>query len=95
MRAEEVANVLDVSVPYAYKLIRKLNQELKDRGCMVIAGRVDRQYFYDSFYGTKKPEKNPSLSTRMHVYTVWYVKNPVLPTLSKRFVEHVTMVNTT
>jgi len=57
MRAEEVANVLDVSVPYAYKLIRKLNQELKDRGCMVIAGRVDRQYFYDSFYGTKKPEK--------------------------------------
>ena len=57
MRAEEVANVLDVSVPYAYKLIRKLNQELKDRGCMVIAGRGDRKYFYDSFYGKKKAEK--------------------------------------
>ena len=30
MRVEEVADVLDVSVPYAYKLIRGLNKELKE-----------------------------------------------------------------
>lgn len=52
MRAEEVAAVLDVSVPYAYKLIRRLNRELAGRGCFVIAGRIDRKYFYDQFYGT-------------------------------------------
>ncbi len=51
MRVDEVAEVLDVSVPYAYKLIRKLNKELKDRGCMIIAGRIDRKYFYERFYG--------------------------------------------
>ena len=51
MRVEEVADVLDVSVPYAYKLIRGLNKELKEKGCMVIAGRIDRKYFYERFYG--------------------------------------------
>lgn len=65
MRVDEVAEVLDVSVPYAYNLIRQLNKELKERGCMVIAGRVDRQYFYERFYGgtgqineTKEENKN-------------------------------------
>lgn len=29
IRAEEVAKELDVSVSYAYKIIRKLNDELK------------------------------------------------------------------
>ena len=32
IRAEEVAKELDVSVPYAYKIIRKLNDELKAKG---------------------------------------------------------------
>ena len=31
IRAEEVADELGVSKPYAYKLIRQLNEELKDR----------------------------------------------------------------
>ena len=50
MRVDEVAESLDVSVPYAYKLIRQLNAELKKKGCIVIAGRVDRKYFYEKFY---------------------------------------------
>ena len=50
MKAPEVAQILEISVPYAYKLIRQLNEELKERGCMVIAGRVDRRYFYERFY---------------------------------------------
>lgn len=52
MRVDEVAESLDVSKPYAYKLIRQLNEELKKRGCIVIAGRIDRKYFYEKFYGT-------------------------------------------
>ena len=32
IRVDEVAAELDVSKPYAYKLIRKLNEELKGKG---------------------------------------------------------------
>lgn len=53
MRVGEVAEALDVSTPYAYKLIRKLNEELKKSGCITIAGRIDRKFFYEKFYGAK------------------------------------------
>ena len=49
MRVEEVAEVLEVSIPYAYKLIRKMNAELDKSGCHTIAGRVDRKFFYEHF----------------------------------------------
>lgn len=45
IRADDVAQELNVSKPYAYKLIRKLNEELKAKGFITIAGRVNRQYF--------------------------------------------------
>ena len=41
IRAEEVAKELDVSKPYAYKLIRQLNEELKSKGFITISGRVN------------------------------------------------------
>ena len=37
MRVNEVAEELSVSVPYAYKLIRELNEELRKTGCITIA----------------------------------------------------------
>lgn len=52
MRVDEVAQSLDVSIPYAYKLIRQLNEELKKKGCITIAGRIDRKYFYEKFYAS-------------------------------------------
>ena len=54
MRVSEVAEALDVSKPYAYKLIRELNEELKQMGCITIAGRVDRKFFFEKFYGVHK-----------------------------------------
>jgi len=51
MRVSDVAETLDVSTPYAYKLIRKLNEELKEKGCITISGRIDRKYFQERFYG--------------------------------------------
>ena len=54
IRAEEVAKELDVSKPYAYKLIRQLNEELKSKGFITISERVNRQYFNERFYGTGK-----------------------------------------
>ena len=37
IRVEEVAKELDVSKPYAYKIIRQLNEELKAKGFITIA----------------------------------------------------------
>ena len=54
IRVDDVARELSVSKPYAYKIIRKLNEELKAQGFITIAGRVNRQYFYERLYGTRK-----------------------------------------
>jgi hypothetical protein len=54
MRVEEVAQELGVSIPYAYKLIRSMNEELKKAGCITIAGRIDRKFFHEKFYGTRE-----------------------------------------
>ena len=58
IRAEEVAKELDVSVPYAYKIIRKLNDELKAKGYITVAGRVNRQYFNARLYGAERNDEN-------------------------------------
>ena len=50
MRAEEVARELEVSKSYAYKLIQQLNAELREKGYITIAGRVNRQYFRERLY---------------------------------------------
>ena len=57
MRVDEVASELGVSVPYAYKLIRNLNGELNKLGCITIAGRIDRKFFYEKFYGTREQKE--------------------------------------
>ena len=52
--AEEVAQELSVSKPYAYKLIKRLNDELKEKGFITISGRVNRQYFNERLYGMEE-----------------------------------------
>ena len=54
MRVNEVAEELGVSVPYAYKLIRQLNEELKSKGFITISGRINREYFNERLYGARK-----------------------------------------
>ena len=56
MRVEEVAAELGVSVSYAYKVIRRLNDELKEKGFVTISGRINRQYFNERVFGTGKEE---------------------------------------
>ena len=56
MRVEEVAAELGVSVSYAYKVIRRLNDELKAKGFVTIAGRVNRQYFNERVFGAGKED---------------------------------------
>ena len=47
MRVEDVAVALGVSKSYAYKIVQKLNQELREKGYITISGRVNRQYFLE------------------------------------------------
>ena len=51
IHATEVAEELGVSVPYAYKIVRKLNEELQKKGYMTVSGKVSRKYFHERFYG--------------------------------------------
>lgn len=61
MSVEEVAEELDVSVSFAYKIIRSMNKELSDAGYYTIQGKIDRRFFHEKFYGT-----NESLEKRGH-----------------------------
>ncbi|WP_301069583.1 LysR family transcriptional regulator [uncultured Bacteroides sp.] len=58
MRVEEVAEEMGVSIPYAYKLILKLNKELEQTGCITIAGRIDRKFFCTKSTEPKKEEQD-------------------------------------
>ena len=57
LRVEDVAEELGISKPYAYKLIRSMNDELKKTGCITISGRIDRKFFYEKFYGTRNHDE--------------------------------------
>ena len=50
MRVDEVAAELGVSKSYAYKVVQKLNKQLKDMGYLTIAGRVNKKYFEKMVY---------------------------------------------
>ena len=46
-----------VAKPYAYKLIKRMNEELEQTGCITIVGRIDRKFFHEKFYGTRTETK--------------------------------------
>ena len=59
MRVDEVAQELGISKSYAYKIVQKLNVELKEKGFMTISGRVNKQYFMERpCYGATKKERD-------------------------------------
>ena len=59
MRVDEVAQELGISKSYAYKIVQKLNAELKEKGFMTISGRVNKQYFMErTCYGVTKKERD-------------------------------------
>ena len=58
LRVDEVAETLGISKSYAYKIVQKLNAELKEKGFLTIAGRINKQYFMEkTCYGTAKEKK--------------------------------------
>ncbi|MBR5363546.1 MAG: DNA-binding protein [Oscillospiraceae bacterium] len=58
LNAEEVAETMGISVAFAYKIMRELNAELKQKGYIVVSGRVNKQYFLErTCYGTPQNGK--------------------------------------
>ena len=49
--AEDISKELGISKGYAYKIIKELNQELKEAGFIVFPGRVPRAFWETKFYG--------------------------------------------
>lgn len=47
--AGEIAKELGISKPFAYKLVRQMNEELEAKGFLTIAGRVSRNITKKSF----------------------------------------------
>ena len=45
LTVDDVAAYCRIAKPTAYKLIKKLNDELKEKGKITISGKVDKKYF--------------------------------------------------
>jgi ribosomal protein L18E len=45
LTAADVASILETSEATAYRIIKKLNSELKDQGKIVVPGKIPRRYF--------------------------------------------------
>ena len=51
--AQDVSEIMGVSLSVAYKLVASLNKELKAKGFYTISGKVNRRYFEEkSLYGS-------------------------------------------
>lgn len=56
--ANELAETLGVSTGQAYKIIRRLNNELDKKGFITVSGKCPRRYLEEKWYGYgKKKEK--------------------------------------
>ena len=59
LRVEEVAEEMEVSKSYAYKIVQRLNRELESMGYLTVSGRVNKQYFMEKvcYGGREKTER--------------------------------------
>ena len=49
--ADDVSQMLGVSRGQAYKVIKRLNEELEKKKYIVVAGQVPKKYFSERYYG--------------------------------------------
>jgi sugar-specific transcriptional regulator TrmB len=47
---KDVQKILGISSSKAYQVMRQLNNELKTKGYIVIAGKVPKKYFGEKYY---------------------------------------------
>ena len=51
LNVNDVAEFMGVSIPMAYKIIRRLNDELSAKGYITVSGRISTSYFNQKVYG--------------------------------------------
>ena len=51
LTAQDLSELLGVSIGDSYKILRSLNNELSEQGYIVIAGRIPTAYFCKKYYG--------------------------------------------
>ena len=51
--AADMAEILGISKPYAYKIIKQMNEDLEANGFITISGKVSKKYFEEKFYGVE------------------------------------------
>ena len=58
MRVDDVAKELGISKSYSYKIVQKLNAELRTLGYLTISGRINRKYFMEKlcYNGAERKE---------------------------------------
>jgi len=49
--AEDISAMLDISISHSYRIIRRLNKELEEKGFLVISGKLPIRYFEEKYYG--------------------------------------------
>ena len=49
--ADEISQMLGISRGHAYKIVKKLNNELAEKGFIVISGKIPKKYFAEHYYG--------------------------------------------
>ena len=55
----EVASEMGVSKSYAYKIVKRLNDELAAKNFLTVAGKINAKYFYERacYGGTANSER--------------------------------------
>ncbi len=58
LNASDVSEYMDISIPMAYKIIRRLNNELNANGYLTVSGKISRQYFEQKVYGLANAQRS-------------------------------------
>lgn len=48
--AKDITKMLDISEASAYKIIKTLNNELVQKGFLVVNGKISKAYFHEKWY---------------------------------------------
>lgn len=53
LTAKDIAEICNISESKSYQIIRRLNEELNQKGFLTFSGKVSRAYFNERMYGMK------------------------------------------